>query len=88
MSTDYESADGHWRVRAIILDGTPLLRVEHDSPVVGGKVATHGDGAHRHGPTRTGGKWWLIADVTAVEQVASYVPLDRLTLINHGGKSE
>jgi hypothetical protein len=80
------SADGHWRVRAIVLDGRQRLRLEHDSPVVNGKFVTHWDGKHRHGPTITGRGWWLIGDMASVEQIEQYVPLDRLTPVKLEGQ--
>lgn len=83
MSTDYLSKDGRWRVRAIVLNGAELLRVEHDSPFVNGKLVRHWGGtAHRYGPERTGAGWYRIEDVTSVQKVAEYVPLDQLTQAN------
>lgn len=79
MSTGYVSADGHWRVRAIILDGEGRLRLEHDSPHFTGKPTDDTD--HRNGMARTGVGWWLVGDMATVAEVAEYVPLEQLTLI-------
>jgi hypothetical protein len=64
----YQSSDGHWRVSAIAYLGndgkrTELIRVEHDSPAVDGRVPMHWDGEHRYGPMRTGRGWWLMQDM-------------------------
>lgn len=69
------SADGHWRVSPIILNGQPLLRVESDSPV---RAGFHGDGIHRCGPVMRAGGWWWAGDVRKPADIELWVPLAEL----------
>lgn len=73
-SPTYISRDSHWRVSVISLDGTPLLRVETDHPVMPVGQAT----STRTGPVQGPGGWWLQEDCIGSDQVEKYVPLSEL----------
>lgn len=73
--TTFISNDGHWRVSVISRDGTQLMRIEHDSPLVAARAA----GRRQRGPEQTAAGWWLAACVRTPADVAAYVPLEELT---------
>lgn len=77
-ATVYESANHHWRVSVISIDGKQRVRVEYYRPQVPGLgVPVQHDGKHRCGPhfTRFG---VLVADAPNVAEVERYVQLERL----------
>lgn len=68
----FTSSDGRWKVRAVTIDGVPLLRVCTPDPLL---ALACQDG--RPGLERTA-DGWLVAHVTSAGDVARYTSLAEL----------